>query len=367
MRTAFVVGHPAHVHLFRHAIGLLQRHGHSVLVVAVAKEATTQLLDAYAIPHFCLGRNYPALASKAIYVPVRDLQLLRILTDDKTDIVVSTGSPYAAQASAVRGIPHIAFSDTEVASLVIKLMMPFTDAVCTPNAYAGNLGPRHVRYNGTKELAYLHPDRYQPDPSVLDLVDARPNDQLIVVRFASWDSSHDLDERNLRSLSGTRLVHEVRELQRLGRVLLTSERQLPPELDELRIRIPVTRMHDLIHYSSLYIGEGATMAAEAGVLGTPWIFISGEGRGYLDEQQSEYALGFWEKSWDAALNRAREMLGRQDLKAEWQKRAARYVKDKSDVTGFISEFIEGWPGSLERARGRMANLTEHEKPSPLLR
>ena len=55
MRVLTDIGHPSHVHLFRHAIALLEEHGHSLLVTASEKEKATKLLRSYNIPYVSLG------------------------------------------------------------------------------------------------------------------------------------------------------------------------------------------------------------------------------------------------------------------------------------------------------------------------
>jgi len=358
MRILFVVGHPAHVHLFRNAIIELMERGHHVQIAAVDKESTLMLLAAYNLQYVVFGRNDPNMGLKILDTPRKDYRFLRLLRESATEIVVSTGSPYAAQASALRGIPHIAFSDTEIAVVVLRAMMPFTDAVCTPSVFSKDLGLKHVRYAGYKELAYLHPSRFTPQASVLDLIGASRDERLIVVRFASWDSSHDSRADGLAFRDPAEILSFIHHLGTYGRVLITSERKLPSELGRFVLEIPLERIHDLLFYSSLYIGEGATMASEAGVLGTPWIFISNASRGYLDDQEQKYGLGFWETLPEGAIDRVKEIFAFPDLKRSWAVKREALLRDKIDVTDFIVGFIEDWPGSFEGTKGRTPAIQE---------
>ena len=353
MRILFVVGHPAHVHFFRNAIGELMAHGHHVQIAAVDKESTLTLLAAYNLQYVLFGRNNPNMGLKILDTPRKDYRFLRLLRESAAEIVVSTGSPYAAQASALRGIPHIAFSDTEIAVAVLRTMLPFTDAVCTPTVFSKDLGIKHVRYAGYKELAYLHPSRFKPDARVLDLIRASRDERLIVVRFASWDSSHDIRADGLAFRDPVDILSFIRRLGAYGRVLITSERQLPSELGHLALEIPLERIHDLLFFSSLYIGEGATMASEAGVLGTPWIFISNATRGYLDDQEQKYGLGFWETSPEGAMGRVEEVFAVPDLKRSWAAKRQALLRDKIDVTDFMVRFLENWPVSFEGTKARI--------------
>jgi len=348
MKLLFVVGHPAHVHLFRNAIAELRARGHSVWIAAIEKETTLRLLSLYGLDYTPVGKNFPTIAGKLLDLPLKDLRLAVLLSRIRPDLVVSTGSPYAAQASAALSIPHIAFSDTEIASSVIRLMLPFTDVVCTPSCFWLDLGTKHVRYRGYHELAYLHPNRFEANPDIFEAVDASPADRLIVVRFASWDSSHDVGARGVGSVLDGGLRSFVLQLERYGRVLISSEREIPDSLRELELTIPLDRVHDLLAAATLYIGEGATMASEAGVLGTPWIFVSKEGRGYLNDQKDRYGLGYHVTSPEAALVQAKSLLEHDDLKAGWKAKRERLLQEKIDVTQFMVEFLERWPEKVSR-------------------
>jgi predicted glycosyltransferase len=352
LRFLFVMGHPAHVHLFRNAIAGLRKRGHEVSVAAVKKETTITLLTYYKLQYEVFGVDRKILTSKVLDILPRDLNLLKFAARVEPEIIVSTGSPYAAQVSKVLGIPHVAFGDTEIAGAITKMMLPFTDAICTPSCFSLDLGPKQIRYNGYKEIAYLHPNYFRPDSSVLDELGVKPGAAYSVVRLASWTSSHDVGERGFGFTTTGQVMDFLNFLEGWGRVFLTTERPLPKEFDHYTSRLPLNRVHDLLNYASLYIGEGATMASEAGVLGTPWIFVSEAGRGYLTDQQANYALGFHVKSEGDARKRAEEILSNKDVKAEWGAKRRNLLHDKIDVTAFIINFLERWPESFKEEKRR---------------
>lgn len=350
MRILFVVGHPAHVHFFKNVVRCLRSRGHEVLVGAVAREVTEDLLRRYDVPHFVFGTSKPSLAGKALDILPKDAALLREAHPFRPDMFVSTGSPYAGHVAAVLGRPHLVFGDTENATIVTRLMLPFADLVCTPAAFQLDLGPKHVRYNGSKELAYLHPRYFRPDPEVLESLGLSRHEPFLLLRFSAWDSSHDFQEGGFRFGGEAEEAKFISELERYGRVLLTSERPVAPRLDAYRVSSPPERLHDLLAFARLYVGEGATMAAEAGVLGVPWIFVSTTGRGFLEEQEHRYRLGHWVSSTADALQRAEMILSQPDVHRRWKAKRDMMLSEKVDVTRFMLEFIEGWPKSFEAAR-----------------
>lgn len=352
MRILFHMGHPADLHLFRNAMSELSKRGHHVAVTAVAKEQLTQLIEAYGFEYQLVGKNTPTLAGKALTMIPKDIAFLKRARAWHPQLVISMCSAYAAHASAVMNVPHIGFNDTEIADLTMRITLPFSDAVCTPSCFEGSLGPKQIRFNGYKELAYLHPNRYQPNPAVLEQVGATERDTLIVIRFGVINASHDLHYHGLNLNTDRDKSRFVKALEEYGRVFVTSESPLGTELRERVPAIPSSALHDLLYYASLYIGDGATMASEAGVLGTPWVYVSDSSRGYLNDQERRYKLGFREPTVESALSRAKGLLELQNLKSEWRERRKRMLAEKVDVTTFMIELIEGWPSSFSRAKAR---------------
>lgn len=343
MRIVFVVGHPAHVHLFRNVIHILSEDHHEVLVGAVEREVTVDLLEEFGLPYFRFGRVRRQLAEKALDLPRKELRLLRHVRRFRPDIVVSTGSPYAAHIAAILSRPHLAFGDTESAGIITRLMLPFTDAVCTPSSFLLDLGPKHFRYAGYKELSYLHPNYYHPDPSTLRKAGLSAGEPYVVVRFASRDASHDLHDQGFRFTTEEQRVAFVEALETHARVVVTADRAVDQALLSRQVAVPASRLHDILAYATLYVGEGATMAAEAGVLGVPWIFVSSTGRGFLSEQQTKYGLGFWETSAEEGLSRAVSLLRDAALHQAWVEKRRVLLSNTVDVARFIAGFIEAWP------------------------
>jgi predicted glycosyltransferase len=351
MRIMFNVAHPAHVHLFRNPVALLQRQGHEIEIVALEREVTEDLLKAFGLQYVTLGKSHPDLLVKSLDMVRRDFGMARLVKRFEPDVVVSTGIPYSVQASRVCGVPSIAFSDTEIATLVLKAMLPFVSAVCTPSCFDLDLGPKHIRYDGYHELAYLHPNYFTPNPSVVEQLNIEDSANYVLLRVSSSDSSHDLGSSSglLDDLTGA--LNFIGWLEQFGKVLLTSELPLPKRLRKYEVKVQPHMIHDLISFASLYVGEGATMASEAGVLGIPWIFVSETTRGYLRDQEENYDLGRVVPDWKSARGIIGEWMKREDLESSWRAKREKLLREKIDVSSFVAEFIEDWPQSFLELSG----------------
>ena len=276
------MGHPAHVHFFKNAIRELERRGHEVKITAREKDVTLELLRAYDIDFENRGSAGAGALSKGLNMVKTDMKLLKIARKFKPDVMCGILNPYTAQVSRLVGARSITFTDTEHATAAQKMTFPFTDLIVTPEAYLLDHGKKHVRYNGFHELAYLHPDRFTPDPHVLEELGLTKGVKYAIVRFVSWEASHDI---GFEGFSVEDKIKLVREIEKHAIPLITSEGRIPEDLKKYQIRIPAHRIHDALNYACLYVGEGATMASEAAMLGVPSVYINVLEAGTLKEQE----------------------------------------------------------------------------------
>ena len=347
MRILIDIGHPAHVHQFRNAIHLLEARGHDVLVTSRNKEVTFALLDKYSIPYVKVGDYANNNIKKAINMFKIDAELYSVTSKFQPDILIGgVGNVYIAHVSWLLRRPSILFNDTEHGKLQDQLSYPFTTTICTPSCYTRDLGEKQVRYNGYHELAYLHPDRFTPNPAVLAELGLAEGDPFIIVRFVSWGASHDVGQHGIRDKVGL-----VKALEQYGRVLITSEGALPEELQSYQIRVSPEKLHDLLYYATLYVGEGSTTASECAVLGTHAIYVNTLPLGYIAEEDEKYHLvsDFSGRGCtdETVLAEARRLLQNPDLRKEGKQKGATLVQDKIDVTAFMIWFIEHYPQSVD--------------------
>jgi predicted glycosyltransferase len=335
MKVAVTIQHPAHVHFFAPAIEELERDGHEVQVYARAKPLVARLLERKGIDFEMLAREAGSLPSLAVVQSVYELRLLRRARQFDPDVLVAIGGVAAAHVAAVLDARSVVFYDTEHATLVTQLAYPFADVVCTPEAYRGNLGEKHRQYPGCHELAYLHPDRFTPDPAALDGVRTDPDEQVVLLRLSDWNASHDV------GASGFIDPREaVDRLEATGaRVVVVAEGTPPATLEEYQVTLPPHRIHHLLASADLYVGEGATMAAESAVLGTPAVYVNTLSMGYTEWLEA-YGLLFGYHGHDRhhrALDRAERLL---ESDADWTERRRRFLEETTDTTRVVLREIE---------------------------
>lgn len=350
MQLVFTMQHPADANQFRYAIEEL-RDAHDVSVFVRDRGGiVSAILSEFGIDHEVLADQSSGLLNLLRAQVVYEARLLARARELDPDVVVATGGLAASHVATVVGCESVVFTDTEHATVSNLLTFPFADTVCTPDCYRGDVGAKQVRYPSYHELAYLHPNRFEPDERVLEHVDADPDERVVIVRQIAWEAVHDVGDGGFE-----RLESVVARLEDEGaHVLVSAEGDLPEPLAEYELDVPTGKFHDLLACADLYVGESPTMAAESAVLGTPAIFVSTSTRGYTDELECEYGLVFSFSGADrhaAGLDAAVSILADYDP-AEWEARRERLLREKTDATAFVLEAITARDTIDERTEPR---------------
>lgn len=339
MTVCFTIQRPPHVHFFRNAISTLESAGIETHVFVRASEITTTLLDAYNLDYAVLADSPSGSIVTLASAQLRfEAQLIRRLRDIQPDVVTGIGGVSAAHGATAVGARSIVFTDTEHARLSNALMRPFADLIVTPSCFHTDYGSGHIRYPGYHELAYLHPDRFDPDPEVLERSDIDPDRPLAVVRLGAWDAAHDIGAKGINDP-----IDVVRTLEAAGaQVRVTAENGGSEALAERSLDLPPDSFHDVLAQATFYLGEGATTAAECAILGTPAVYINSLRMGYTDELEARYGLLYncqGSHRRQNALRIATKLLDGGDLE-RFDRRRERLLQDKVDTTDVILRVLE---------------------------
>lgn len=337
MNILIDLSHPAHVHFFKHAYYTWQEHGHQVMLVARDKDVTLQLLQDYGYSYHSLSKMGKGVSGLAAELVQHATKLTKIAHKFKADIILEIGGTFIVHAGKLLGIKTCVFTDTEHAKLSNAITFPFATWICTPESYNDDLGKKQVRYKGYQELAYLHPNQFKANPAVLKDVGLEPGQKFFIVRFVSWGASHDIGQQGL---SDQQKVDLVKGLADLGKVIITSESSLPNELAPYKMRVSPTMIHDLLNNASLYVGEGATMATEAAILGTPSVYINPLGSGNLTELTEKYHLMYHFSDGQVGIEKALELARIDNTKAIHWEEHQRMLQENIDVTAWMVDFVE---------------------------
>ncbi|SFM56904.1 DUF354 domain-containing protein [Methanolobus profundi] len=341
MRILIDINHPKDINVFLNVIKILSIDGHSIKIIAANKENILDILKSYCLDYE-VKPHYTGLFNKLCGMFKNDYRVYKIAKKFGADLFVSFGSPYAAQASFLLRKDHISFTDTDSEKATINQFvfttLIFSKVDYVPSCHRIDRGKKQKKFNGYYELSYLHPKYFTPDESVLQFAGLQKFEKYTILRLSALNAHHDVNAEGFNFKNESEILSFVESLQKYGKVFITTEIELTPELETYKVNVPPESFHSFLYYSSLYIGEGASMAAEAAVLGVPSIYVSNTTRGYLEELEQRYGLAYTIVNSAEALEKAVDILTK-NSNDEWTIKRNKMLSEKIDVVEFIVEVI----------------------------
>lgn len=348
MKILIDIGHPAHVHNYRFLAKELEKKGHKVFWTIKNINVIKRLLNYYGFNYYVLPKKSDSLTGKVWKQFLYDSIILRFCIKKGIDFAIGT-SVSVAHVSKLCRVKSVVFDDDDddVQPLVTKYVNPYADFLFSPSSLSGKRKRADTfYYPGYHELAYLHPKRFTPDPGILDELGIRSDETFFLMRFNVFKAHHDV---GIKGLSLEQKLKMVEILQPKGRIFISTEREIEPELKEYQLIVDPEKIHSLIYFATMFLGDSQTMTSEAAILGTPAIKCNSFA-GKLsvpNELEKKYNLcySFLPDQFNLMLGKIKELISMPDLKKEWQKRKDIMLKDKIDVTEFWVWFIENFPVS----------------------
>lgn len=373
MNIGIFLGHPAHFHYFKNSARMLQADGHNVFFAVKEKDILEKLMES-------AGFSYTRVRGKrdksdkwhlAKSVLETDWNLGRFVRENKIDILVGAILPFLSRINGSETIV-IGEDDARVVPLYSWLALPLSNRIVSPLVCDNWLWEyKSIKYPANLELAYLHPNHFTPSREVVEGYGIDVDKPYFVLRFASLNAHHDNGIKGINTEVAQRLIDI---LSPHGRIYITSERPLEPQFEQYRIHINPLDMHHVMAFASLYIGDSQTMAAEAGVLGVPFVrFNDFVGRiGYLRELEDKYELGYGihasvladdspirradgsaqPSGVEALYERVEQLVAMptEERKEIFQSHREKMLAEKIDCAKFLTWFIENYPASAEETR-----------------
>lgn len=343
MRILFDLLHPAHFHLYKHVICRLRQEGHEVEIIARQKDCLGNLLEASGLPHHLIPRKKQSLfvlgmeSIRACRMAIKMSRKKRF--DFMAGISISTNP-----AARLTGSVAVMFEDDDakVVPVFAKLGYPLAHYVVTPRCLEFEKhGKKHLTYPGYHELAYLHPNQFTPDPAIRRQLGVEEGQRYFLVRLVSLTAHHDIGARGLSTQQARQIVEK---LSARGRVFISAETTVEPDLKQYLLPTPVDRIFDVLAGADLVVGDSQTMTAESAVLGTPCLRCNSfVGRiSYLEELEHRYDLtkGFLPADFDKLIGRMEQWLADGDLKQKWAQKRQRMLAECVDVSEWIYDLLE---------------------------
>ena len=375
MKVLFMISHPAHFHIFKNTIEMLQKDGNETIVVIRPKDILEQLCVDYGMPYIKVQAR-PEKGGRlrlGLSLLQRCYDVYKIVKCERPNIMIGSDGVIAV-AGKILGIPSFELfdDDYEIIKLYANIFFPLYTGVIAPRVTdAGKFNYKKIEFDGYKKLAYLWPTYFTPLKEIVEKYGIDTSKPYFVIRFAKLTAHHDQGAVGFSTEIAQRVIDILKPY---GQVYITSERTLEPQFEQYRIHINPLDIHHVMAYAAVYIGDSQTMACEAGILGTPFIrFNDFVGRiNYMAELEDVYELGYGIHATplasDSPIRRAdgsvqpsgvEELYKRveqlvampsEERRATFQSRRQKMLSEKIDCAKFLTYFIENYPQSVPETK-----------------
>jgi len=244
----------------------------------------TELLQLRGLKATPVGRHGgERLKDKLIESANRVSALAKILEDQSVDVAISFSSPEAARVAFGLGIPHYCISDSPHADAVSRLTIPLSEKLFTPwiipiRAWTRyGIKPRDVvRYRALDPVAWL--SKYKGSMRALDSLKLDFSKPIIVIRTPEEYASYLSNRHSSIASKVTETIGKIIDVNGdssqvviLPRYDMQGERFTKKFGNRVTVPEHVVDAISLLRVSSVFLGGGGTMTAEAALLGVPVI------------------------------------------------------------------------------------------------
>ncbi len=336
---------PAQIHFYKNIVNDLRQAGHETYLLIRDYGESCQLVKELGIEHFVFSNPPDSKIGKMANFPFEILRCTAYLRSKGVEVVTGFGL-YEAYTSIGLRCPSITFTDSEYTcnrlsfSIQFWLSEKFMDHIITPEKYSQDLGDKQIRVKSYKELAYLHPNYFQPDPRVFDELGIPPGEPYVILRFNAFDAVHDVGISGFDDHQRELLVDVLKDH---ARVFISAEGKLNDNLKKYLLPTKKCRIHDAIAFAKLLVTDTQTMATESALLGTPTIrvnsFVGSNDMSNFIELEQDYGLIYNFNNPLDAIEQAEKLISDPSLKKDWQKKRDHLLSDKGDIVHYFARFL----------------------------
>lgn len=285
---------PKQCMLFSKLLERLRRDKHEVTLVTREYREVNQLLKIKGMTAQVVGKHGGGnLRDKLEASAQRTLELASLVAELQPDVAVSFASPETSRVAFGLGLPHVCMNDSPHSEAVARLTVPLVTLLVTPKFIPrkawtkfGITEDKIIQYNAIDPWIWLKD--LKPNKKILEQLGLETTKPIVVFRAEESFASYLLD-----------VATELPSWTRLLESLLKSDSSFQPviiprydsQITHLTKRFEnraiicksVIDAASLLTHTSVFVGGGGTMTAEAALLGVP-TFSCYPGKPFLLEE-----------------------------------------------------------------------------------
>lgn len=337
MNLLFNLVHISDVNLFKYAIKELSKSNKVYVSVRNRGNLLSIVEKEISVPIYVVGQHQKYFYEKLIGIIKGELKYLELIKKLKINISINQ-SFNNIWACKLNGIPFITFEDDFEYKIAFYYTKWFVDADVMPK-YIPVKGKNVINYNGFKELAYLHPSKYKPDQSVLNMYDLNPFEYVFIREISSvslnYKNKNDYLERIL----------PIFKSKKIKIILSIEDKIILPKLNEkfgemIVLEEPVEDIFSIIKYAKFSVSSGDTVARESALLCTPCIYTGGR-KMIINEPLIQLGLIIEANDMNTIMERIDFLLINHDYIRTRTKDVISNYDDTTDIIlGVINKFVK---------------------------
>tara|TARA_B100000508_G_scaffold118450_1_gene98512 strand:+ start:20848 stop:21924 length:1077 start_codon:yes stop_codon:yes gene_type:complete len=344
MKILIDINHPAHVHYFKNVINNLVKNGYDYIITNRDSEIINKLLDDLNLKHKIRAKRPTknSFTNSLIYLFKMIFFILKVSSKEKVDIYLGFASAPCSIVSFLRRKPCIVLDDTEHNRINQFIYKNFCKNIITPFYFSKSLTNDQITVNAFIEQLYLHKNHFKTKRII-------PEQKTALLRFITYDAKHDSKIIGNNKLNEHQKLRLVNLLESKGyKVFISDESEEPNErFSNYQIKTGISEIHYLLENVDLFISEGATMACEAGLLGTEYFYINPLEVGNINQQVKDFSFAH-----KGDINDVFNFL-ETNIRGLNKEKSNEQHKQLIDPTYFLTWYILNYPTSRIKSRGKV--------------
>jgi predicted glycosyltransferase len=351
---------PKQVLFFGSVTEKLENYGFEILRTSRNYSEVTRMLDLTGTKAEIIGQHGgSSLKGKLIASAERIIELSKYISTKKIACALGFASPELSRVALGLAIPHFTVNDSPHSIAVARLTSPpLSEKLFTPEQIPlsawlsiGVPQDKIIQYNGLDPIAWLK--GFKPNNHVVEELGLNQDRPIVVARTEEKKASYmlDLDPSQISILVPIikKVSEEYPEFQvvvipRYDKQYLELRKALGKDINILDKAIDGA---SLLAFSSLFIGAGGTMNAEAALLGVPTISCYPKDTTQVEQFLIQEGAIHRAKNGNKAIEKAREILSSPEEYKERHKRIAeRLSNTMEDPSEIIAKNIEEFLAKL---------------------
>lgn len=347
---------PKQVLFFRSVDEKLEKKGFEIIRTTRNYSEVTRMLDLTGIEAKIIGQHGGrSLKGKLIASAERIIELTKYISTQKIACALGFASPELSRVSLGLAIPHFTVNDSPHSIAVARLTSPpLSELLFTPKQIPisawlkiGIARDKIIQYNGLDPIAWLK--GFTPNIHIVEELGLNLDKPIIVARTEEKKASYllDLDPSQIsiivpiiKKISQEYPEFQIIVIPRYDKQHLELRNTLDEEITVLNKAIDGA---SLLAFSSLFIGAGGTMNAEAALLGVPTISCYPKETTDVEQFLINKGAIYRARNKNKAIEKAKEILSSPEEFKDHHKQIAKHLSNTmEDPSEIIANHIKGF-------------------------